>query len=259
MKLLKRFVHLPSGSIYNICVLESECMKNQAFALLHRKYIEESKTPWEFPKDNPSNIRIEKRTVDGKTGVPTLVDDFEHTAFTLGVVSSSGKVVGTGRMLLRDKMLDGRLEIERYNSLPPKIRTTLEEKRCRVELNRVAIADCLNGYGSAFLMYVSILSEVSSLNFAEPIMWTQPFSLYCKYKKGIPGGYAIVAATNTVLDLGSFKYAEEDPEPVMVCNLPKYLLIAFCILRSLKSGTILVPSFRLEIHKGNLSYLHDTH
>lgn len=247
MIILNRFVHLPSGSTYDICVLESYEMKNQAFSLLYRKYIEESKDPWEFPKMNPSNIRIENRTVDGNAGKPVLVDDFEHTAFTLGIVSSHGKVVGTGRLLLKDKMPDGRLEVERYNSMPHMIKKALDEKNCRIEINRLAIDDGVKGLGCAYLLCVSILSHIGSLGFAETIVWTQPLSLYRKSQQ--TPGYGVLAAMNKIVTLGSFYYMEEDSEPAMVTVSSKLICIALSILRALSCGTILMPSYSIFRHE----------
>lgn len=242
--LLKRFYHLPSGSKYDICILESDEMKNRAFALLHRKYIAESKTPWQFPAQNPSKIRTEQRTVDGIGGVSVLVDDFQHSALTLGIVSATGRVVGTGRILLRDRIPDGRLEVERYNSLPDSIQTALETKRCRIEVNRLAIDETLKGAGSAWLLFVAILLERIDWNQSETIVWTQPLSLFAKCTKAVPG-YRLLAKLNQVQALGSFKYSEDDPEPAMVSVCSKFLWITVGTLRAFLSGTILLPKKRL--------------
>ena len=240
MPLLKKIQHIPSGSVYDIHILESNEMKNQAFALLYRKYIEESKDPWEFPKQNPSNLRIEKRVVDGISDVPVLVDDFEHSAFTLGIVDPvSGKVVGTGRMLHREKMPDGKLEIERYNSLPHKFKTVLDKKKCHVEVNRFAIDDDLKGKRSGLLLYVSILSELSNVYSMDTIVYTQPLSLFKKTKAP---GYSLLVVLNQIQNLGSFKYNRDDTEPAMVCLASKLAWINLGIIRALKAGTILIPS-----------------
>lgn len=236
MKLLKRFVHLPSASTYDICVLECDDMKNQAFALLYRKYIAEAKVPWDFPTKNASNIRVEKRSVDGKAGVPVLVDDFEHTAVTLGIVSSTtGKVVGTSRILCKNEMLDGKLEVERYEMFPEKMRNALVEKKCRFEFNRLAVDDCLKGAGSSLLMLVSFCFDYMG-DFLDSIMWTQT-----EHRQMI-AGYSLLVAMKRLVELESFRYTEKDPKPVMALFAFKFVIILQGIFRALKSGTILIPS-----------------
>ena len=215
-------------------------MKNQAFALLYRKYIREAKVPWKFPEQNPSNIRIEKRTISKNHDIPVLVDDFEHTAITLGIVSTTGKVLGTGRMLVRDEISHGRLELECYSSLPHRIKAVLEEKKCHIEINRCAIDHCLRGKGCAMLLYSSILSHLTSLNNDDCVVWTQPLSLFHKSRK-VPG-YSLLCAMNKIIDLGSFEYTKGDAEPAMVGLTSKLVLFVLATLNAMKSGTIQIPS-----------------
>merc|ERR1712024_171624 len=135
-------------------------MKNQAFALLYRRYIAEAKVPWNIPKDNPSKIRVEKRVVDGVHDVPVIVDDFEHCAIVCGVIAQSdGKLVGTCRMLRRNDMSNGLLEVERYGTFPNEARKGLEYGGIDIEVNRWAIDNRLKNMRSILLTNYIIVSK----------------------------------------------------------------------------------------------------
>ena len=126
--------------------------------------------------------------------------------------SDSSKLVGTARMLLRSKMLDGRLEIERYDALPQRSKAVIKEN-CDVELNRMALDDGMKGKRCALLLYRVILSATfghGMLNGSNKndIVFTIPNS-YHKRLLQVP-----FLSINTREVLESFKYSDDDPYPV---------------------------------------------
>lgn len=228
--------HIPSGSKYDICLLNSADLKNQAFALLHRKYISEAKHPWNFPKQNESNIRSEKRTVNGVDNVSVLVDDFEHIAHTIGIVTPEGKVVGTIRLLHQDRMPDGRLEVERYGGVTKKHSSKLKEKRCNMEINRMAVDDCMKGKGCGTLQVFPVFTKF----FAHEKYLTATMSKNLVYKLLLPR--PLLQSLGRFWLLGEFKYSQVDPHPILLLLGPRLTLSLICWFNALKSGTVIIPS-----------------
>ena len=242
MQALGSFVHAPTGATFNICVLNSPEMKNRAFALLHRKYIEEAKVPWDFPKDNPSNIRVEKRVVNGVDNVPVLVDAFEHTALICGIISvSDGELVGTSRVLRRSDMANRKLELELYDAFPIDLCKKVDDEKIDIELNRMAIDGCLKGMSSIYLTYSVMLST------------------FCNHKK-VDNGKAIFTLNEGVLEKfksisigvgaevqGSFKYSDNDPATVtcVFCSTFQAFLVSHVL--ALRSLTFPIPRVLVKV------------
>lgn len=91
--------------------------------LVYRVYIEEYS--W-FPDNNKSNIRIVE-----DQGLKVLIDDFDKVSTWFGVFHNNA-IIACCRLSDR---LDGKFEVERYQSLPRFI--TQETSAC--ELNRFAM------------------------------------------------------------------------------------------------------------------------
>ena len=205
-------------------------MKNRAFALLHRIYIAEANVPWIFAQDNPSKLRVESRTIDGRN-VPVLVDDFEHTAILCGIFSESdGKLVGTSRLLLRKYMPDDRLEVERYDSLPKDIRKKMKDIHCDMELNRLAVDGTLRKKRCALLCCDALVSEFKAKT-----------NGICAFTMSEAFTKKLEATANIRRHIGSFKYSETDPAPVAFCLVSNRDTFFVSSIFALTAGTFVMP------------------
>ena len=220
-KPINQLYHWPSRSKYTACLLTSTEMKNQAFALLYQEYIGNAKSPWDIQPGNPSNIRVEKRLVDGRKDVPVLVDDFEHNSRIVGLFSEPSdssvggkKLVGTVRLLLRNEMHGGKLEVERYDTLPPKMKESIENN-CYVELNRLAVdRTTMKGKKVGIFLTHAILAETFGHG---TLIGSNTRDIFYSIQQGFNqrvhrNRFNIGLMFHDFL--GSFKYEEKDPYPV---------------------------------------------
>jgi len=131
-------------------------------------------------------------------------------------------------------MPNGKLELERYGGLTKNHRSKLKEKRCDVEINRLAVDDCMKGKNCSSLQIFAILA---STEFA-----SEKYVTFTVSKILFDNKMPTIFALKQSLHLGEFKYANIDPYPAALFLFPCLFLKLATFMVGLKSGTVVIPS-----------------
>jgi len=166
--------------------------------LLYEVYYEEG--GWDPPQPNASGLRAnhERRRLE---------DQIDHEATWIGVIDRDGRLVATTRII--DRQSSGALEIERYIALPPDL-----EGAAVIEANRVAVR---RSHRKTWALAIAQMMAIStarrhgarrSVGAASAKIAFGPAAAYGWRSTGI-----------------SFRYHEDDPEPVHLihCDLDELL------------------------------------